>query len=668
MKLDYLRNTLGRTRVVTLATATPVANGLQEMYVMQRYLRPDVLKDAGIDSADDWARQFTQEVRAPEVGPAGDLRMKTRIGKFRNTPELLRMFHIAGDVKSARDLNLPVPLLTPLPDGRRAPRVVLVPKNDGTKQFQEQLKARAEAIRARIVDPRDDNMLSLSNDARLAALDLRLLDSAWEYDVNTPSKADLVVREVMRVHRAHADTEYRDVFGRTHATRGGLQIVFCDRGTPGDKFNMYDELKAGLIGAGMPPRAIRYIHDANTDLEKAALFKACRDGDVSVIIGSTEKMGTGTNIQTRVTALHHIDCPWRPADIVQREGRGIRQGNQNAEIEILRYVQQGSFDAYMWQTVTRKAAAFEQIMAGTSEARDYELDPSEDVQNMVEAATGGIDDPRVMERITLGNTIKRLKSLERGFHREKAVTQARLRDVISIRDGLSGQLPHLDAIRAERRDTAGDGFTGYCTNGTASRAFATNERTRFAAQVQAAVEQFHTAWYQPSTIPTPTRIIATVGGVSFTAKSYRHATTNKPMVRFDLTRLDPYGYARSDAELGTEMSVTFELDELRGALPSAIAQRFEHRVNNLDEHDRAVRAKISSLVDEEKLIRQTVDQPWPRMAELADTEAKLAALVDAMQSDVAPAPTEMITPQAMGPIPAVIGPTASVRAHIWSPP
>jgi len=238
-----------------------------------------------------------------------------------------------------------------------------------------------------------------------------------------------------------------------------------------------------------------------------------------------------------------------------------------------------------------------------------------------------------MDRITLANTIKRLKSLERGFHRENAVTKARLRDVISIRDGLSGQLPHLEAIRAERRDTAGDNFTGYCTHGTASRAFPTNERTRFGTQVQAAVEQFHTAWYQPSTIPTPTGIIASVGGVSFAAKSYRHATTNRWLVRFDLTRLDPYGYARRDAELGTEMSVTFGLDEIRDALPSAIAQRFEHRVNNIEEHDRAVRARIGSLVDEEELIRQTADQPWPRAVELADTEARLAALIAAMDAD-----------------------------------
>lgn len=347
MKIGYLRRRNGR-RVVTFATATPVANSVTEAYVMQRYLRPDLLEAAGIEVFDTWAATFGQVVTEVELAPEGgdSFRMKSRFARFANVPEMLRMLHVPADVKTAEDLALPVPALACRDDGQRVAQTVTVDPSDDLLDYVHDLGERAERVRNRAVGPDEDNMLKISGDGRRAALDLRLLGLPQA----TPGKVAAAASQIAAIWHAHRDDEYRRPDGTPYPVRGSLQLVFCDLGTPGPGWNAYGELRDQLTQQGMPREQIRFIHEAKTDRDKGQLFAACRTGSVAVLIGSTEKMGVGTNVQDRAIALHHLDAPWRPADVAQREGRILRQGNLNPEVQIYRYVTAQSFDGYMWQT------------------------------------------------------------------------------------------------------------------------------------------------------------------------------------------------------------------------------------------------------------------------------------------------------------------------------
>ena len=348
MKISYLRRRNG-TRVVTFATATPIANSITEAWVMQHYLRPDLLQAAGITDFDSWAATFAQTVTQIEMAPEGgnSFRQKTRFAKFTNVPEMLRRWHVSADIKTGDDLHLPVPALARRPaDGQRAPETVITQPSDAQLDIMTQLGERADAIRNRHVLPEQDNMLKVCTDGRKAALDLRLLGQP----MTVPGKIEAAAGRITELWKAHRDDTYPAPDGRDAPIRGSLQLVFCDIGTPSDDWNVYDELRAQLTARGLPREAVRFVHDAKTDRDKGELFAACRAGTVAVLIGSTEKMGVGTNVQFRAIALHHLDCPWRPADVAQREGRILRQGNHNTEVQILRYVTEKSFDGYMWQT------------------------------------------------------------------------------------------------------------------------------------------------------------------------------------------------------------------------------------------------------------------------------------------------------------------------------
>jgi hypothetical protein len=369
MKLAYLRGRHGG-RVATFATATPIANSITEAYTMQRYLRPDLLENAGLTDFDTWAATFGEVTTSLELAPDGSrFRLQARFAKFRNVPELLRMWHVSADIKTAEDLHLPVPALR----GGDAETVV-VPGTEQLAEFMAELSARADAVQARAVDPAEDNMLKVATHGRLSALDLRLVD---RYPGDNTKLAGVASR-IVAIYHANISAAYPD-----SDVTGALQIVFCDLGTPqartgstlpgtGPRWNAYHELKELLVDRGVPASQVRFMHDAKNDKEKAELFAACRNGRVSVIIGSTEKMGVGTNVQHRAIALHHVDCPWRPADIAQREGRLLRQGNVNPEVEVIRYVTQSSFDAYLWQTVERKARFIAQVMRGTLDVREID--------------------------------------------------------------------------------------------------------------------------------------------------------------------------------------------------------------------------------------------------------------------------------------------------------
>ena len=343
MKIDYLRRRNGR-RVVTFATATPIANSVTEAYVMQRYLRPDLLEAAGIEVFDSWAATFGQIVSQVEVAPEGgdSFRIKSRFARFRNVPEMLRMWHVFADVKTAADLDLPVPVLAERPgDDRRVPETVTVQPSSELIGYVAELGERAERVRNRAVSADEDNMLKVSGDGRRAALDLRLVGLPQF----APGKIEAAADRIAALWRAHHDDEYCARDGAAYPVRGSLQIVFCDLGTPGPGWNVYGELRDQLTSAACP-RTWSGSSRGEERHELARLFAACRSGHVAVLVGSTEKMGVGTNVQDRAIALHHLDAPWRPADVAQREGRILRQGNLNKEVQVIRYLTERSFDGY----------------------------------------------------------------------------------------------------------------------------------------------------------------------------------------------------------------------------------------------------------------------------------------------------------------------------------
>ena len=398
-------------RVATFATGTPVANSLGELWVMQRYLRPDLLAAAGVSDLGDWGAAFTATHTTIEVNATGTrLRPVTRVGKYTNLPDLLALSAAYTDVVTRDQVPAALPTLH---TGQR--RIITIQPDIEVSDFIADLGHRADHLDPK--DPARDNILKISNDGRNASLDPRLA----HLGAPTNSRAAAVAEQIMRIHTANAERTYRDVdTGEPLALTGPLQIVFCDRGTPSTdphQFTVYQAIKDELIARGMPAAAVRFVHEARKPAELKALFAQCNRGEVSVIVGSTEKMGTGTNIQGRAAALHHVDVPWRPADLEQREGRIIRQGNQNEEIEILNYVTESTYDTVMWQKVQAKALFIDQMRR--NEVLDSEVedlsggDIGSAAAETKAVATG---DPRYLRQVELEDDVKRLTALERAHH------------------------------------------------------------------------------------------------------------------------------------------------------------------------------------------------------------------------------------------------------------
>jgi N12 class adenine-specific DNA methylase len=394
LKTRYLLEQAGGR--VVFATGTPISNTMAEMYTMLRYLAPGSLKERDVDHFDAWAANFAEAVTALELAPDGSgYRMHTRFAKFINLPELLTMFRSVADVQTAEMLKLPRPEIA---TGR--PEIRAAPASEPLKAYIKTLTERAERLRTQRVGPSVDNMLKITGDGRKAALDMRLIDEFAE------SQADSKLgRAVVGIH---------EVWKATTNTRS-TQLVFCDLSTPDPtRFNVYDELRARLMERGIPQNEIAFIHDADTDAAKLKLFNAVNAGRVRILIGSTEKMGAGTNVQRRLVALHHLDAPWRPRDIEQREGRILRQGNLNPEVRICRYVTEGSFDAYMWQVLETKARFIHQVMGGHTSVRSAEdLEASTLTYAEIKAIASG--NPAVMEKVRVDTEVRKLDQLRAAY-------------------------------------------------------------------------------------------------------------------------------------------------------------------------------------------------------------------------------------------------------------
>ena len=390
MKCRYLDELTGG-RGVVFATGTPISNSMVEMYTMQKYLQYSTLKRNDLIHFDAWASTFGETVTAIELSPEGTgYRAKTRFAKFYNLPELMSMFKETADIQTADMLNLPVP-------EAHYHNIVLKP-SEAQKKMVEGLSDRAERVRNKMVDSSTDNMLLITNDGRKLALDQRLMN-----DMLPDSETSKV--------SACADNVF-DIWQRTAESRS-TQMVFCDLSTPHNdgKFNVYDDLRKKLIEKGIPAEEIAYIHTAETEAKKKELFGKVRSGQIRVLLGSTQKMGAGTNVQTKLVALHHLDCPWRPSDLQQREGRIIRQGNENPEVDIYTYVTENTFDSYLYQLVEGKQKFIGQIMTSKSPVRSAE-DIDETALSYAEIKALCAGNPHIKEKMDLDIDVSRLKLLK----------------------------------------------------------------------------------------------------------------------------------------------------------------------------------------------------------------------------------------------------------------
>lgn len=393
MKIQYI-NEKNQGRGVIMATGTPLSNSMVELYVMQLYLQERRLHEKGIYHFDAWASVFGEVTSSLELAPEGTgYRMRTRFNKFINLPELIHLFKEVADIILPDMLDIKRPELK---DGKY--KIVVSEASDYVKERMQEMVKRAEAIHRGAVDPKDDNMLRITGEARLLGTDPRLLDS--HAPVDTDSKLNKAVENIYQEYVQSQEQK-------------GTQIVFSDIGTPGPgkPFTVYDYLKHELIAKGIPEEEICFIHDAKTDEQRDRMFSDVRAGRKRIIIGSTEKLGVGTNIQTRMVAAHHIDCPWKPSDIEQREGRIIRQGNENEEVNIYRYVTKGSFDAYLWGIVETKQRFISQVFTSRELARICE-DIDETVLNFAEIKAVASENPLIMEKIQVDNEVARLRILK----------------------------------------------------------------------------------------------------------------------------------------------------------------------------------------------------------------------------------------------------------------
>ncbi len=403
MKCQYLDEKTGSKGIV-FSTGTPVTNALSEMFTTMKYLQSDLLKETGLDSFDSWAGNFTRKSTEAEISPSGsDWRMKTRL-KFTNVPELVTMFKECADIKMADQLNLDVP--------ECEKHIVSVEPTEAQKAVVESLAERAERISKGEVSRTEDNMLVVTGDGRKLGLDQRL------YDLNLPdepqTKLNACIQNVYDIWDKNSDKK-------------STQLVFCDLGVSqskedlkknGERFDVYNDIRSKLIEKGIPEKEIAFIHDAASETEKAKLFAKVRSGDVRVLIGSTQKMGAGTNVQNKLIALHDLDCPWRPADLTQRLGRMVRQGNENDKVDNFRYVTKGTFDAYLYQMVEKKQESIAQIFTSKAIARTCD-DIDDMAVDFMQVKMAAVGDDRIRRQMELREDIRSLNMLKNTYLENK---------------------------------------------------------------------------------------------------------------------------------------------------------------------------------------------------------------------------------------------------------
>ena len=600
-KLWALRRKHG-PRCVTFATATPVANSVAELWVMEAYLHPDLLEAVGLRDFDSWAATFGRTFTALELSPDGSsYRMQTRFARFQNIPELLLLYRQVADIQTSEDLGLPVPDIV----GGKATTVVVEPSDD-LLAYVADLAARAEKVRTGGVLPTEDNMLKVTGDGRRAALDLRLVD----LDQPDNGKVRSAAGRIAGIYHATFDRAYEDDNGQLSMRPGALQLVFCDVSTPAAAgWNAYDELRDALIERGVPDDRIRFIQSAKSDQAKAALFRACREGGVSVLIGSTETMGVGTNVQKRVVAIHHLDAPWRPADIEQRDGRGVRQGNANPNIHIVRYVTQQSFDIFMWQTLERKAGFIDQVTKGSIAVREIDDigDQTLTFQEVKALATGN---PLILEKAEVDTEVAHLARQERAHHDDQRTLKQAHTAASARIDHLTPLVASLEAAVGRLVDTRGDAFS-MTVDGESH-----TTRAEAGSHLRQLVGDLIASRHRQA--PTP---LGELAGHTVEVE-LRHLKDEEREVVFSVP--------------GTDASAAYLTEEWDTCDPTAVVQRIERRIQHLRPDLERAKADLAETLERRDRAATRLGQPWPDADRLASLRRRQAAIT----AELTPVETE----------------------------
>ena len=577
-KCQYLDEITGG-KGVTFATGTPISNSMTELYTNMRYLQYGTLQKLGLGHFDAWAASFGETQTAIELAPEGTgYRAKTRFAKFFNLPELIALFKESADIQTPDMLKLPVP-------EAEYENVVLKP-SEFQKDMVASLAERAEAVRDRQVQPYEDNMLKITNDGRKLALDQRLLNDMLPDEEN--SKASTCVEKAYKIWENTKEQK-------------SAQLIFCDLSTPkGDgTFNVYEDIKNKLMEKGVPENEIAFIHDANTELRKAELFAKVRSGQVRFLLGSTAKMGAGTNVQDRLIALHHLDVPWRPSDIEQQEGRILRQGNQNDKVKIFRYVTEGTFDSYSWQLIENKQKFIGQIMTSKSPVRSCE-DVDEAALSYAEVKALATGNPYIKEKMDLDIQVSKLKLMKANHTSQK----------YRLEDNITQHYPHQIAIFKERIE----GFTA--------------DMNKYAKNKPEDKEQF----------------FMQVGGKSYTDK--KEAGTAIIAMCKEIKGIN--ASADVGEYLGFKLNVTFDsfnnkfVMNVKGAMshpmevgsdPLGNITRINNVLEAMPSQLEEAQMKLSNVKHQLETAKAEVDKPFPQEAELAEKLERLAELNSLLNMD-----------------------------------
>ena len=602
LKINYLeRQNPGRT--ITAMTATPISNSVAEMFTMQRYLQMPMLAQRGLTHFDAWAGAFGDTVTAYELSPdGGSFRQSTRFAKFVNVPELSQMFTDVADVKTASDLKLPKPDLA---GGK--PEIVVVEPTPLLEEYVQSLVKRAEDVRNRKVEPTEDNMLKITSDGRKAALDMRLVGMPMTED---RAKLAAAAERIKEIHDRTAENEYTDPeTGQTDPRKGGAQMVFLDLSTPSKdgSFSVYNALRARLVKAGIPESEIAFIHDFDSDDKKGNLFKDVRSGKVRVIFGSTQKMGVGTNVQKRLVAMHHLDAPWRPADVEQRDGRIMRQGNQNPEAEVIRYVTEGSFDIYMWQTLERKARFIEQVMRGTGSREVEDVDGSALSYAEVKALATG--NPLIMEKAEVNGEVQRLERLETAHQQSQwRLRKSRLAAVESIK-AIENKIRSIEQTMPMREDVKGDAFKVTIEGATY------DERTP-AGEALEAVAIREASKYLDTAEPY-NEVIGEFGGFPLA-------------MTVDMNSFDKQVWVSVSLDAPVDMDAENTLEEFKGG---GTLTKLSNRMTDLDKRLERDQRDLERARDEVEKADKLTGQPFDQQEKLDSLRARQAEIEDTLKED-----------------------------------
>ena len=571
MKCRYLDEITGG-RGIIFATGTPISNSMVELYTIQRYLQMSALEEQGLQHFDAWAANYGETVTAIELSPEGTgYRAKTRFAKFYNLPELMSVFKNVADIQTADMLKLPVP-------EAHYHNIALKP-SEYQKDMVASLAERAEKVRNRKVDSSVDNMLLITNDGRKLALDQRLVNPMLPSDPN--SKAAKCAENVFEIWRRTAD-------------KRSTQMIFCDLSTPKDDgaFSVYDDIRAKLLELGIPENEIAFIHNAKSEAQKKDLFGKVRSGQVRILLGSTQRMGAGTNCQQKLIALHHLECPWRPSDLQQREGRIIRQGNENPEVDIYSYVTEGTFDAYLYQLVESKQKFISQIMTSKSPVRSAE-DVDEQALSYAEIKALASGNPMIKEKMDLDIEVSKLKLLKANhlsqkYALEDAISKGFPKQIAETQARITGYGADIATVKGNTHPNA-DGFSPLTLAGVTHA----DKKEAGAALL---------TMCQTMLSPEATQV-----------GSYRGLTLELAFDTFTREyRLTMIGQLRHTVTLGTDVF---------GNL-----QRMDNALEGLPIKEQACREQLSNLQTQLETAKAEVQKPFPREAELNTKTARLEEL------------------------------------------